>query len=320
MTESGGDATADAPSDEGTPLTPERVRLGWILLAAVTVGWGLNWPAMKISLNEIEPWTFRALVTPVSALILLSLARASGVSLHVPRQQWPVLIAVSLLNITGWQILAAYGISQMPAGRSMVIAYTMPVWASIFGVVFLAETMTRGRIAALVLGMSGIGILLVEETEALAGAPWGALCTLGAAVSWAGGLICLKKVTWRVATLPLAGWQLLIGGLPYLGGAFIFEKPNLDGVSTAAFVAIAFTIIWPICFNHWAFFKVVTFFPASVCAVGTMLAPVIGVFAAGYGLGEGVGWPEIAALVLVCAALACELKPSFGRRKRGPSP
>lgn len=294
---------ATAPSDAQT-------RLGLILLAAVTVGWGLNWPAMKISLTEIEPWTFRALVTPFAAIILLGLARVLGIPLTVPRQQWPVLIGVALLNVTGWQILAAYGISQMAAGRSVVIAYTMPVWASIFGVIFLAEAMTKNRVAALVLGMAGIGILLLDEIEALAGAPWGALCTLGAAVSWAAGLICLKKVNWRVATLPLAGWQLLIGGLPYIGGAFVFEDPSLDGISDMALGAVAFTIAWPICFNHWAFFKVVTIFPASVCAIGTMLAPVIGVFAAGLGLGERIGWPEVSALVLVCAALAFELRPA----------
>ncbi len=299
-----------------TALSAAQKRLGLILLAAVTVGWGLNWPAMKISLTEIEPWTFRALVTPFAAVVLLSLARLSGISLKVPRRQWPVLVGVAMLNITGWQILAAYGISQMAAGRSVVIAYTMPVWASIFGVIFLAETMTKNRIAALVLGMTGIGILLLDEIEVLAGAPWGALFTLGAAISWAAGLICQKKVAWQVATLPLAGWQLLIGGAPYIGGAFIFEDPTLDGVSGMAFAAVAFTIAWPICFNHWAFFKVVTLFPASVCAIGTMLAPVIGVFAAGYGLGEGVCWPEISALILVCAALAFELRPAVGKGRR----
>jgi drug/metabolite transporter (DMT)-like permease len=173
--------------------------------------------------------------------------------------------------------------------------------------------MTRSRVAALVLGMTGIGILLLDETETLAGAPWGALCTLAAAISWAAGLICLKKVPWRVATLPLAGWQLLIGGLPFVGGAFVFEEPHLDGLSTMALGAVAFTIAWPICFNHWAFFKVVSIFPASVAAIGTMLAPVIGVFASALLLGESVGWPELSALVLVCAALALEMRPAARR-------
>jgi xanthine phosphoribosyltransferase len=42
-------------------------RDGLVLLAVVTLAWGLAWPAMKIVLNEMSPWAFRAVALPVAA-------------------------------------------------------------------------------------------------------------------------------------------------------------------------------------------------------------------------------------------------------------
>jgi len=44
-------------------------------------------------------------------------------------------------------------------------------------------------------------------------------------------------------------------------------------------------------------------FPAGVAAISTLLIPVVGVIAGALILGEPIGWPELAALALVAAAL-----------------
>ncbi len=45
---------------------------------AVTVLWGLNWPAMKVVVGAIDPWTFRTGVLVLAAATLFALARALG--------------------------------------------------------------------------------------------------------------------------------------------------------------------------------------------------------------------------------------------------
>ena len=56
-----------------------------LLLAALTVGWGITWPFMKIALNEIQPWTFRGILAPTSMVILILMARASAGGFRMPR-------------------------------------------------------------------------------------------------------------------------------------------------------------------------------------------------------------------------------------------
>ena len=282
-------------------------RLGLILLALVTIGWGTSWPAMKVSLNEIPPWTFRGLVVPAGGIILFGLARAGNLPLAVPRRHWRTLAVVSFFNVLCWQVMSAYGVSLMASGRAAVIAYTMPLWASIFAVFVLGEAMTWRRAAALVLGMGAIWVLLSGEMDALGKGPLGVVFIIGAAMSWALGMVLIKRVDWQMPTLSLAAWQLLLAGIPIAVVALPLELGDLKPVSAAAVVAVIYTILGPICLCNYAYTKVVRLFPAAIAAIGTLCIPVVGVMSSSWVVGEPVGWREVAALALVCPALALVL-------------
>ena len=44
------------------------------MLFGVALGWGLNWPAMKLILGEVPPWQFRALTGIAGGIVLFALA------------------------------------------------------------------------------------------------------------------------------------------------------------------------------------------------------------------------------------------------------
>ena len=119
-------------SDERLPR-----KLWWVLIG-LTLSWGFNWTAMKVSLAEVLPWTFRTLCLGGGAVILFSVLRLVGTPLAVPRSQWRRLALLALLNITCWNILIAYGVAMIPSGRAAIIAYSMPVLAIPLSVWLLA--------------------------------------------------------------------------------------------------------------------------------------------------------------------------------------
>lgn len=176
--------------------------LGIILLAAVSLGWSLSWPASKVALGEIDPWTSRALIVSAGGLLLLLVAR---LSVAVPRPSWTWLGAIALFNITCWQLFIAYGVSLMASGRAVVIAYTMPMWASVLAVFVLGEAMTGRRALALVLGAGGLVVLAPGIVAEAAGEPAGVLFMIGAAISWTLGVVMMKRVAWSVPTLVMTG-------------------------------------------------------------------------------------------------------------------
>ena len=144
---------------------------GVILLGALTILWGSNWPAMKLALRELDPWTFRTVCLLVGGGGLLALVRAGGHSLRVPRaERWPLAL-IALFNITGWHICSAYGLTLVHAGRAAIIAYTMPLWTVIFGRLLIGERITRSRLAALGLGLAGMAVLVTPDLGAIWAAP-----------------------------------------------------------------------------------------------------------------------------------------------------
>jgi drug/metabolite transporter (DMT)-like permease len=283
---------------------------GLLLLGALTVLWGGNWPAMKLALREIDPWTFRTTCLLVGGGGLLALVRAGGQSLRLPRaERWPLAL-VALFNITGWHLCSAYGLTLVHAGRAAIIAYTMPLWTVVFGRLLVGERLTRARLAALGLGLGGMAALVAPEAGALWAAPAGTLLMLGAAVSWAVGTVLTKSRRWAIPTALLTGWQVVLGGVPIaLGAALRLAVADDAGVrawvapSAAALVGTAYATLVGVLFCHWAWFRLVAILPAAVAAIGTLGIPIVGLFASAVALREPVGSAELLALVLVVSGL-----------------
>jgi drug/metabolite transporter (DMT)-like permease len=299
------------------PYRPARPLKGIVLLALLSLFWGLAWPAMKIVLGEIRPWTFRAICLAAGGAALLALARAGGADLRVPARDLTPLIVTSLINITGWHILSAYGLTLLHAGRAVIIAYTMPLWAILLGRLLLQEHITSARLWALGIGWTGLALLLGPDMQAVGTAPLGALMMLGAAVCWGAGTVLVKFFKWHMPGTLVMGWQLLIGGIPIIVGAILIDPVTaIAAVSWKAIAALMFVVALPTIFCHWAFFMVVQIFPANVAALSTLGIPVIGVFSSALILGEPVTATELIALFLVVLSLGLT---SLGGRRAGSS-
>ena len=272
---------------------------------------------MKIALDEIPVWTFRAVCLTVGGLGLLAVGRLSGASIRVPRREIPPLLLCSLFSMTGWHLFSGYGVSMLPAGRAAIIAFTMPIWAALLSSLLLREQLTARKLVGLALGMAGLALLIGPDLVAVNQAPLGALLMLGAAVSWAIGTVALKCFQWTMATTVLVAWQLLIAAPPIASGALLLERPLvLLEISETALWALAYVLVLPMLFCQWAYFRTVRMFPAFVAATGTLAIPIVGVYSSALILDEPAGWREFGSLALVCAGLAIVLLLPARRSRR----
>ncbi len=290
---------------------------GFVLLGVLTVFWGINFPFMKLALGGFDPWLFRTVCLAVGSAGLFVMAVMSGERLRVPRGDRRMLLLTSLFSITGWHLFIAFGLDMMPAGRAAILAYTMPLWATLMARFYLGERLTALRVVGLILGMGGMVLLIGDEFAKLRAAPWGALCIIAAAVSWAAGTVAFKSHRWSMGTAALTGWQMALGGVPIVLGALAFGRlPDPAAVTTVQWLALAYTATIPMVLCHWAWNRLVGLVPAGVAVIGTLLIPVVGVMSSAPLAGEPVGPREALALGLVVAALAIVLVlPAWWKRR-----
>ncbi len=300
---------------QSSPKVSSRL-MGYLMLASLGLFWGLNWPGMKIALEELPVWWFRSLSVGVGALGLLLIALICGLRVRPSRAEFGPLLICTVFNILGWHILTAYGVSLMAAGRASIIAFTMPVWAALLAAVLLGEKITIWKVIGLTLGVAGLCVLIGPDLAALGAAPLGAIFMLGASLSWAIGTVLFKKFNWDLPVASAIGWQLAIGALVITGFAVSLEPaPDLSQLSRRAIGALAYLFVFPMIYCQWAFFTVVRIFPAAIASIGTLAVPVVGVFSSALILGEPVGSADIAALALIfCALVLVLVAPSLAKR------
>jgi drug/metabolite transporter (DMT)-like permease len=285
----------------------------WVLLALLTLGWGFNWPMMKMTLAEMPVWTFRGLCVAAGAIGLFVLARIGGQSIRVAPGQWGRLIVISMCNVTLWNVLIGYGLQMLPAGRSAILAYSMPVWAVLLSVFILHEKLTRRRILGLALGMAGMAVLLGGDMSIMRVSPLGALFVLGGAISWALGTVLMRRYPMNLGTTALTAWQLLVGGLPMMIGALIIDWGHWHPIGAGATIGLIYNMTFVFIFCYWTWFKIATTAPPGVASLSTLMIPIVGVFSGIWLLGESPQWQEYVALALVIAALATVLIPPRAR-------
>jgi drug/metabolite transporter (DMT)-like permease len=265
---------------------------------------------MKAAVGEVSPWTFRVVCILISGPGLLGLAALAGERGLPSRPEWPALLVMSALGVTGWFLFSAFGLQHIEGGRGAIVAYTMPVWAALFSAVWLRERLDARRFAALALGMLGVGVLVAPDLVAFGRSPLGPLLMTAAAVCWAGGTVALKSRGWSMGIVALTGWQIVLGGLPILLVALVLEpRPDLGQLTWRGGLAILYASTVALIFCMTAFNKVVTLLPATAAAISTLAIPVVGLLSSAWLLGEPAGWRELAALTFVLGGMALVLIP-----------
>lgn len=278
------------------------------LLVSLGVFWGLNWPVMKIVLLEIPPFTARALAFAFAIPALLVLARLRGESLAIPRGERVGVVVTGLLTILGFTVLAAFSQLATETSRAAIVTYTMPVWATVLSALFLGERLTWPRVVALALGMGGLALLLGRDLTTVGRSPAGALLALGAALSWAGGIVTMKSRTWSLGPIAFAAWMIMVSLPPVALASLLVEHPwTIPLPSPRALTALALHVIFPMVYCYAGWVWILARMPASVASIGTLIIPVVGVLGANVLLGEALTAEKIAALTLVVSGVALVL-------------
>lgn len=294
-----------------------RAGAGTILhVVMVGVLWGLNWPAVKFMLSEIPPFTLRAVAFTFAGLVVASIVRARGERLSPPADEWGWLALTSLVYVAGFNILTALGQVLTETSKAAIIAYTMPAMTAGLAALFLGERLDRRRIAALGLGVAGLGALASEDLAALIAAPAGALIMLGAALSWSLGNIAIRSRDWVLPPLSRTAWFFAISAIPAWALALLFEAPFARPVPGApVLLTMGFHVLGPMVVSYVLFTGLIGRLGASVAALTTLLAPIVGVISSMILLGDPPTWQKALALGLVAASILLTLAPA--REKAG---
>ena len=140
------------------------------MLVVLSFAWGLTWPAMKIALSDIPPFSMRVSSLAVGGVALYALARLQGHTLRIKnRAVWMHVFVIACLNMVVFSMCVAFAQLLATTGRVAMLVYTMPIWASLMARVVLGERFTGA--GALALGLCCVGMAVLIYPLASTGVP-----------------------------------------------------------------------------------------------------------------------------------------------------
>lgn len=263
------------PELQGGHLRPW---LHTLLAVTVILVWAACFVVIKAGLENAPP-LFSAALRGLVAVVPLLLASAILGRLRPPRDTWGWLV---LLGLSGTALsLGTMYLSVGHAGAAIpsVLANTQALLVAPFAIRFFGETLTRGKLAALVVGLSGVVLTVVPGSVSF-GSVEGALFALLASAGIASGTLILKRIGPRVNVLTATTWQYLIGSLPLLLVALFAEEVRgitwspafLAGLLFLGLVGSAGTsLVWFLLVQRGELIRLTSF---------TFLTPVLGLLLA----------------------------------------
>ena len=281
-------------------------RAGLAALLTVIVCWGLTWPVNKVLLEDLSPAWMMALRSAIATVGLFAITLARGRLVVPPRADLPVVLSITLLHMVGFGVLAAWGLRLVPTGRSVVLAYTTPLWVVPGAWLFLGERLTARRIIGVSVGLIGL-ITLFNPTAfdwTSRNAILGNGAILIAALLWAASILHIRGHRWRATPLDLVPWEMLLATAIVTPLAYALDgapAPTWSGrlVALLLYAGIPGTAV-----AYWATALASRNLPAVTTALGLLATPVLSVVVATLWLGEPLTVALVVAIVLILGGVA----------------
>jgi drug/metabolite transporter (DMT)-like permease len=282
--------------------------IGFLCLGVTAFGWALNWPLMKLLLQEWPPLFARGLAGICAATILAMLALSRNEALRVPREAIPRLLFATLTNVFAWMGLGTVAMKYVTVGEGALLAYTMPIWAMLFAWPVLHARPTIRDILGLVLGVAGVALLLSGNGFAFgAGKLIGITLALSCAVLFALGNVLNRKPL-PMPPLVVVAWQVGLGCAAMLLLGVLFERPDYAAITPRGLGCFIYMTLVPmgVCYVTW--FETLRRLPPTSASTGMLIVPVVGVVSAAIILGEPLGLREVAAMALTLGGVTLALQ------------
>jgi drug/metabolite transporter (DMT)-like permease len=282
----------------------------YLYLAIVVVSWAGNWPLMKLALADAPPSVFVLLrLAGTLALMAPVLLAMRQQLLPIPGERFGQFV-VGQLQVAGFLVFGIIGLAILPAGRAIVLAYTMPLWAIPIEIWLAPHILRRGHLVGAAVGFLGL-MLFMHPGLVDWGDPrvlLGNAMLLLAAICWALGSVLYRQRPWRSPFWAQTFWQLLVS-LPVI---VVFALPAAFGEevrwSLGLVAILAYNWIVTTALGYFLWNKVLAAMPAGVAGQVMALTPVGGFLLSAAIFGGEITWDVMASIVLIVAGIILTLR------------
>ncbi len=282
---------------------------------AVTIGlclsWGFNNVAIKLAIHDIPPLIQSAARSVIASILVGLWTQARGVPLF--RRDGTLRAGILAGLLFAVEFLLIYrGFVWTTVTRGTLFLYLAPFFV-VIGSRWLGpgDRFHPSQWLGLLLSFVGIVIAFGLPTPAISPhQALGDVMLVAAAMAWAATTLTIKASALnRVSAEKTLLYQLVVSAPLLAAGAVVFGE-HIDAVPSAlALGAFAYQTVWVVSVTFPLWFALIVRYSAARLSVFSFLAPLFGVAAGHFVLGEPLTPAFAAAVALVVAGLLLVNRP-----------
>jgi drug/metabolite transporter (DMT)-like permease len=271
----------------------------WWLFAAVSILWGIPYLFIKLAVEDISPiWVAFGRIV-VAFAVLLPYAWHKG-ALRGLGKHWKPLLIYSVVEICLPWPLIGFGEERVSSGLAAILIAAVPLIVALMALRIDHEERAEGaRLVGLIVGFTGVIVLLGLDVAGRPGELLGALAILLAAVGYAAGPMIIKHRFREIDPLGPVTASMGISAL-VLAPAAAFSAPS-EMPSTQTLLSVLVLGLACSALGFLLFFALIHAVGPGRATVITFVNPVVAVALGIVLLDEGLGPSAVAGLLLILA-------------------
>ena len=279
------------------------MNLVWLLILGGL--WGSSYLFIKVAVAQVPPLTLVAGRLVLAAAIMWVVLAAVRQAMPRSRRLWAAFAVMGLLNGAVPYSLIFWSEQHISSGLASLLQATMPLFTVLMGHFLMRdERLTAGRVAGVVLGFAGVGLLMLPDLRQGAHANLlGQLAMVASSVSYAGAaLVARSRLRGQPALVSTTG-QLTMGAVWTLPLSLLVDGPlervpSLPALGSWLGLTILGTVI-----AYVIYFKLIERTSAAFTSTVTYIIPVFGLILGALVLNEPVSLTLLVSLGLILAGV-----------------
>lgn len=143
----------------------------WLMLVVLSGLWGLSFFLIEIALTSLPVLTLVALRISIAAIVLWLYVWLRGARVPTSMSVWRAFVIMGVLNNILPFSLIVWGQTEITSSLASILNATTPLFAVLVAAVWLHdEPVTRSKVAGMLLGFTGVVVMIGADTLAEVGA------------------------------------------------------------------------------------------------------------------------------------------------------